>query len=105
MSMGTTRRRYLEDRIVYCANCDANRLLSSNASGPVCAVCQSIHWMYLPQALPQTLAARAVAPVAAAPGAVAAFIEKVVELSDARLRPIAEKVVELSSPRLRPVVG
>lgn len=99
MIPATARKRYLDDRIVYCANCEANRLLASTCRGPACSACQSINWMHLPQAQHATVAVRAPAK------AVAAFFGRVMQLSDSRLRPIADKVVELSGARLKPVAG
>ena len=42
-----TSRRYLSNRIVYCANCETNRLLANNRFGPECSVCQSVHWVHV----------------------------------------------------------
>jgi hypothetical protein len=39
--------RYLEDRIVYCADCETRRSLTSNSGVLVCSVCSSEHWMHL----------------------------------------------------------
>jgi hypothetical protein len=39
--------RYLEHRIVYCADCETRRSLSSNSGALACSVCGSQHWMYL----------------------------------------------------------
>jgi cytoskeletal protein CcmA (bactofilin family) len=42
-------RRSLEDRVVLCVDCDANRTLSVFASGNlVCSSCGSDNWMHLP---------------------------------------------------------
>ena len=42
-------RRSLEDRVVLCVDCDANRTLSVSASGNlVCSSCGSDNWMHLP---------------------------------------------------------
>jgi cytoskeletal protein CcmA (bactofilin family) len=39
----------LEDRIILCVDCDANRTLSVTASGKlVCSTCGSNNWMHLP---------------------------------------------------------
>jgi hypothetical protein len=41
-------KRTLENRIVFCANCDANRTLSVQSSGILsCSSCGSENWMYL----------------------------------------------------------
>ena len=41
-------KRILENRIVFCANCDANRTLSVSSSGILaCSSCSSENWMYL----------------------------------------------------------
>jgi hypothetical protein len=41
-------KRTLENRIVFCANCDANRTLSVSSSGNLtCSSCSSENWMYL----------------------------------------------------------
>ena len=41
-------RRILQDRVVFCVDCDANRQLSTNGSGQlVCSVCSSTAWMYV----------------------------------------------------------
>ena len=41
-------KRTLENRIVFCANCDANRTLSVSSSGILtCSSCSSENWMYL----------------------------------------------------------
>jgi hypothetical protein len=39
--------RYLEDRIVYCADCETRRSLTSNSGVLACSVCGSEHWMHL----------------------------------------------------------
>jgi hypothetical protein len=75
------RKRYLEDRIVFCANCDCNRLLHSSSAGLVCTSCSSRNWMYLPNARPRATAMAAVSGV----------LMKVVEkLSSSRLVPIMD---------------
>ena len=39
--------RILEGRIVICADCDANRILTATSSGHlVCSTCGSDHWMF-----------------------------------------------------------
>ena len=49
--MSDTRcKRYLHERIVFCANCDANRRLFAMATGLVCETCASSSWMHLPNA-------------------------------------------------------
>ncbi len=41
-------RRTLENRIIFCANCDANRTLSVSSAGNLsCSTCGSENWMYL----------------------------------------------------------
>jgi ribosomal protein L33 len=41
-------KRILDNRIVFCANCDANRTLSVSSSGTLaCSSCGSGNWMYL----------------------------------------------------------
>jgi hypothetical protein len=41
-------KRNLENRIVFCANCDANRTLSVSSSGNVaCSNCGSENWMHI----------------------------------------------------------
>ncbi len=41
-------KRTLENRIVFCANCDASRTLSVSSSGNLsCSSCGSDNWMYL----------------------------------------------------------
>jgi hypothetical protein len=41
-------KRSLENRIVFCTNCDANRTLSVSSSGNLtCSVCSSENWMYI----------------------------------------------------------
>jgi hypothetical protein len=41
-------KRSLENRIVFCTNCDANRTLSASSSGNLsCSSCGSENWMYL----------------------------------------------------------
>ncbi len=41
-------KRSLENRIVFCTNCDANRTLSVSSSGNLtCSVCCSENWMYI----------------------------------------------------------
>lgn len=41
-------KRGLEDRIVFCANCDSNRTLSVSSCGNLtCSTCGSENWMYL----------------------------------------------------------
>src|SRR5205814_773387 len=59
MTDGTdsTRRRYLEARIVFCVNCDGNRQLHASSHGLVCGTCTSVNWMYLPNHLVQAAAA------------------------------------------------
>ncbi|MGH9429233.1 MAG: hypothetical protein ACRD2L_23365 [Terriglobia bacterium] len=40
-------RRALDNRIVFCANCEANRTLGVSSSGKLsCSSCGSEHWMY-----------------------------------------------------------
>jgi hypothetical protein len=39
--------RYLEHRIVYCADCETRRSLASNSGVLACSVCGSEHWMHL----------------------------------------------------------
>ena len=40
--------RVLEDRIVFCVDCDTNRSLTTNGLGQlVCSACASEAWMYL----------------------------------------------------------
>jgi hypothetical protein len=39
--------RYLEDRIVYCADCETRRCLTSNSGVLACSVCGSEHWTHL----------------------------------------------------------
>lgn len=38
---------YLEHRIVYCADCETRRSLTSNSGVLSCSVCGSEHWMHL----------------------------------------------------------
>lgn len=46
--------RYLEHRIVYCADCETRRSLASDSGVLACSVCGSEHWMHLSQPnLPQ----------------------------------------------------
>jgi hypothetical protein len=41
-------KRLLDNRIVFCANCDDNRTLAVNSSGTLtCSTCGSESWMYL----------------------------------------------------------
>ncbi|MEW5974523.1 MAG: hypothetical protein AB1898_01835 [Acidobacteriota bacterium] len=41
-------KRLMEDRIVFCANCEANRTLSVSSSGTLaCSACCSENWMHL----------------------------------------------------------
>ena len=41
-------KRSLDNRIVFCANCEANRILAVNSSGTLtCSSCGSESWMYL----------------------------------------------------------
>jgi len=41
-------RRSLDNRIVFCTNCDANRTLSVSSSGNLtCSNCCSANWMYV----------------------------------------------------------
>jgi hypothetical protein len=41
-------KRSLENRIIFCTNCDANRTLSVSSSGNLsCCNCGSENWMYL----------------------------------------------------------
>jgi cytoskeletal protein CcmA (bactofilin family) len=49
MTSSSGMRRYLEDRVVLCADCDATRTLSVLISGNlVCSACGSDNWMHLP---------------------------------------------------------
>jgi cytoskeletal protein CcmA (bactofilin family) len=49
MSSHSTIRRFLEGRIILCADCDATRTLSLSTSGSlVCSTCGSDNWMHLP---------------------------------------------------------
>jgi cytoskeletal protein CcmA (bactofilin family) len=42
-------KKSLEDRTIFCANCEANRTLSVSSSGVLsCSTCGSESWMYLP---------------------------------------------------------
>jgi hypothetical protein len=41
------RPRYLEHRIVYCADCETRRSLGNNSGVLACSVCGSEHWMHL----------------------------------------------------------
>ncbi len=54
-----SNKRYLEERIVFCANCDANRRLQYCPEGLVCVTCASRNWMYLPSSIPSRLQAGA----------------------------------------------
>ncbi len=41
-------KRGLEDRIVFCVNCDVNRTLSVSSCGSLtCSSCSSENWMYI----------------------------------------------------------
>ncbi len=41
-------KRSLDNRIVFCANCEANRILAVNSTGTLtCSSCGSESWMYL----------------------------------------------------------
>jgi ribosomal protein L33 len=41
-------RRALDNRIVFCANCEANRTLGVSSAGNLsCSSCSSENWMYL----------------------------------------------------------
>jgi cytoskeletal protein CcmA (bactofilin family) len=49
MTSSSRLRRSLEDRIILCADCDAQRTLSVSTSGNlVCSACGSDNWMHLP---------------------------------------------------------
>jgi cytoskeletal protein CcmA (bactofilin family) len=49
MTSSSGVKRSLEDRVVLCTDCDANRTLSlSNLGNLVCSTCGSSNWMYLP---------------------------------------------------------
>ena len=39
--------RYLEHRIVYCADCETRRSLASHSGVLACSVCGSEHWTHL----------------------------------------------------------
>ena len=39
--------RYLEHRIVYCADCETRRCLTSDSGVLACSVCGSEHWTHL----------------------------------------------------------
>jgi hypothetical protein len=41
------RPRYLEHRIVYCADCETRRSLANNSGVLTCSVCGSEHWTHL----------------------------------------------------------
>jgi len=75
MSHGTdsTRRRYLEARIVFCANCDANRQLHASSHGLVCGACTSTNWMYLPHSFQK----EAAPPQPAPDNVITALLERV----------------------------
>lgn len=48
---------YLENRIIYCADCETRRSLTSDSGVLACSVCGSEHWMHLAQTnLPQVRA-------------------------------------------------
>jgi hypothetical protein len=41
-------KRSLDNRIVFCTNCDANKTLSVSSSGNlICSTCCSENWMYV----------------------------------------------------------
>jgi len=47
-STARSPRRILEDRVVFCVDCDTNRALTTDTSGQlVCSVCTSTAWMYV----------------------------------------------------------
>ena len=49
MTSSSGMRRFLEDRVIVCADCDTTRTLSVSSSGNlVCSTCGSDNWMYLP---------------------------------------------------------
>ena len=41
------RPRYLEHRLVYCADCETRRSLANNSGVLACSVCGSEHWTHL----------------------------------------------------------
>lgn len=90
-------KRYLEDRIVHCANCDGNRMLMSCPSGLVCSACASANWMYLPTGItPRWRASSTVLPV---------VTDQVKEGLQNMGHALMQKVVELSSPGLAPIMA
>jgi hypothetical protein len=43
----TKSMRYLENRIVYCSDCDACRSLTFHSGSPACSSCGSENWTYI----------------------------------------------------------
>lgn len=41
------RGRYLEGRLVYCADCEGNRKLTYSSGNLACSVCGSEQWMFV----------------------------------------------------------
>ncbi|MCI0620673.1 MAG: hypothetical protein L0387_03225 [Acidobacteria bacterium] len=46
----TKPARYLENRIVFCADCETRRSLGYGSGALACSVCGSEHWMHLQSA-------------------------------------------------------
>ena len=49
--------RYLEHRIVYCADCESRRNLTNSSGVLACSVCGSEHWMFIGVSLAARLSA------------------------------------------------
>jgi len=97
-------KRYLEDRIVFCANCDGNRMLMSCPAGLVCSACTSSNWMYLPSGIVPKFKDN----LARAPN-VSAVLPVVTDHMKEGLQQMGhvlmQKVAELSQPGLAPILG
>ena len=94
-TINDSRRNYLEERIVFCANCDQNRRLCTSPDGHVCSTCASRQWMYLPSAITRQ------SSVAAAARSFSVAVRKVVQnLSSPGLMQI---VADLGAPAMEAV--
>ena len=74
-------KRTLENRIIFCADCEGNRILTASASGNlICSSCGSKNWMHLPN-----LAGRSAyikREITTEEDLTAGFVERKIELKD-----------------------
>ena len=92
-------KRYLEERIVFCANCDANRRLRAAQHGLVCVTCASGNWMYLPSGIQARLQAGARATVEEIKQVGQALVAGAAALSNTALRVLSQSALPVLTPQ------